>query len=148
MKNNSMYKSVNWHILKNCNYNCVFCFSAFKDVERILNKQDSFSVLEKLKEVGVEKITFTGGEPLLHPFLGSLLKKAKKLEMTTMIVTTCSMISKDFLREHHHLINWIGLSIESNKEEIEQKLGRGNGNHIKMIKKVVKEIRAYDIKLS
>jgi len=140
--------SVNWHLWPRCNYHCSFCFGHFKDINpKTLSLDRSVSILHILKGIGVQKITFTGGEPLLCPYLGDLLKEAKSLGFTTMIVSNGSLITQSFLREYHPYIDWIGLSLDSVSDEVEALLGRGYGGHIKNIRKIVPDIKGYGIKL-
>ncbi|WP_282071372.1 hypothetical protein [Polaribacter atrinae] len=50
--------------------------------------------MRKIAAAGFEKITFAGGEPMLCPWLPKLIKTAKELGLTTMIVTNGSQDPK------------------------------------------------------
>ena len=110
--------SVNYHLWKSCNYQCKFCFGSFNDVKRNNLKQvEAENLLHKLVNFGFEKITFSGGEPTLCPFLPKLLEIAKKGGMTTMIVTNGSRLNLEWLQSNKKFLDWIALSIDSvNKE--------------------------------
>ncbi|MFW9996884.1 MAG: viperin family antiviral radical SAM protein, partial [Candidatus Odinarchaeota archaeon] len=90
----------------------------------------ALKIPEILYSMGTEKITFSGGEPMLCPHLGVLLEAAKKNGLTTMVVTNGTKISSSFLDSYAGSIDWIGISIDSSSEIIEKRLGRGNGNHV------------------
>lgn len=104
-------------------------------------------ILRKLSNIGTEKITFTGGEPLLHPHLGDSLFESKRLGLTTMIVSNGSLIKQEFLEKNHTFIDWIGLSLDSSNERTEFSLGRGFGNHVEIIEQKVELIKKFGIKL-
>jgi len=59
-----------WQITNECNLNCLHCIEesgpgkAFKDE---LSDQQIFSVLEQVMAANVPYISFSGGEPMLHP---------------------------------------------------------------------------------
>ena len=58
-----MIKKVCWNITSRCNKNCIFCFKFNKkDISLEKNKK----ILQKLKKLGVEKITWSGGEPYMY----------------------------------------------------------------------------------
>ncbi len=138
--------SVNWHLCWNCNYSCKFCFGETERTTQYPSHGFIMKLLEELTKLKIQKITFTGGEPFLFPFLEDLLQKTSKLNISTMIVSNGSLITEQFLMNNHHNIDWIGLSLDSSKEETEFLLGRGNGNHVKKIKEVSSIIKKYDIK--
>ena len=106
--------SVNFHLWKSCNYQCKFCFGSFKDVKQNnLNEQEANNLIQKLVDFGFEKITFSGGEPVLCPFLPKLLETAKKGGMTTMIITNGSRLDLEWLQSNKQFLDWIALSIDS-----------------------------------
>ena len=92
--------SVNYHFTRECNYNCGFCFHTQKS-KKILPLEEAIHGLKILKEYGVRKINFAGGEPFIHPkFLGELIKKCKediKIEKIS-VITNGSLVKKIFLK--------------------------------------------------
>jgi radical S-adenosyl methionine domain-containing protein 2 len=111
--------SVNYHLWEPCNMRCKFCFATFQDVKQSvlprghLPEAEAIQVVELLADAGFEKITFAGGEPLLCPWLGTLIETAKNRDMTTMIVTNGSKLSKEWLSKHQSILDWVTLSIDS-----------------------------------
>lgn len=126
----STIPSINFHLWKPCNMRCKFCFATFQDINQTylpkghLPEEDAIEVVKKIAEAGFEKITFAGGEPLLCKWLPSLIKTAKELGMTTMIVTNGSELSDDFLTENKPYLDWIAVSIDSLENENNIKIGR------------------------
>jgi len=109
---------------------CKFCFATFQDVKQTilpkghLPKEKAIKVIQEIAKVGFEKITFAGGEPLLCPWLPDLIKMAKQLGLTTMIVTNGSRLTKQFLKENQKYLDWIALSIDSLEDKINITIGR------------------------
>src|SRR5271157_2518449 len=129
MKYDSMVKSVNWHITTRCNYHCKFCFIQHLD-EEITDISTIESTLVSLKEIGVEKITFAGGEPLLHPRIYNFTRLARDLGFTVSLQTNGRLLNHDTLKQLQPYVDWIGISIDSMLENVERELGRGRGNQI------------------
>jgi len=83
---------VHYFITYRCNCRCSFCdiwngeqydqtiFADINDVSQNLNAA---------KKLGVKFVDFTGGEPLLHPQIHTLLKIARKMGLRTSITTNC-----------------------------------------------------------
>ena len=64
-----------------CNWRCVYCMPEDKVYENnLINDTLSFNdykfIINGLSQVGIKKIKFTGGEPLLYPHLIELIKYA------------------------------------------------------------------------
>lgn len=153
MKNYQLIPSINYHLWEPCNMRCGFCFATFQDVKQSilpkghLPKTESLEVITKIAEAGFKKITFAGGEPLLCPWLPDLIKQAKLLGMTTMIVTNGTKLTDDFLKENKPYLDWIAISIDSLKDDSNIKTGRAivgkkviNENTYKQL---VSKIKAY-----
>ena len=109
---------------------CKFCFATFQDVKQTilpkghLPEAEALQVVENIAAAGFEKKTFAGGEPLLCKWLPSLIKKAKQLGMTTMIVTNGSKLTDAFLKANTAYLDWIAVSIDSLEDENNIKIGR------------------------
>ena len=139
-------RSVNWHITSRCNYNCRFCFARDRgdeihDLEVI---RDKFSWL---RNSGLEKVTFAGGEPLLHPEIVDFVRIAKELGFTTSIVTNGRLLDEPILGRLADYLDWVGISIDSSREEVERALGRGCGNHVELVRLAVELVHSFDLKL-
>lgn len=122
--------SINFHLWEPCNMRCKFCFATFQDVKQtILPKghlpvEDAIEVVKKIARAGFEKITFAGGEPLLCKWLPILIKTAKQLGMTTMIVTNGSKLTDAFLKDNKPYLDWIAVSIDSLNDKSNLEIGR------------------------
>jgi heme d1 biosynthesis radical SAM protein NirJ len=70
-----------WNLLRRCNLQCRHCYSgsADRDFQGELSRDEIFRVLEDLQACAVPAIILSGGEPLLHPELFAIAKRAKAL---------------------------------------------------------------------
>lgn len=128
---NGIIPSVNYHLWKTCNYQCKFCFGSFNDVKQNNLKQvEAENLLHKLVNFGFEKVTFSGGEPTLCPFLPKLLEIAKKGGMTTMIVTNGSKLDFSWLQSNSEFLDWIALSVDSVNNKTNSFSGRYSGKQV------------------
>lgn len=119
--------AVNWHFWPWCNYGCKFCFATFEDLPatKKLSREDALKIPKMLVDAGAEKLTFVGGEPTLCPYLGELLEEAKRVGLTTCIVSNGTGLTEAFLEQWGQHIDWVGLSIDASNDDLHMKIGRG-----------------------
>ena len=130
--------SVNYHFSRKCNYECGFCFHTAK-TSHVLTLEQAKEGLTKLKEAGMRKINFAGGEPFLYPkFLGELVvfcKQTLQLESVS-IISNGSLIKEAWMEKYSKYLDILGISCDSFDETVNVKIGRGTGKHIENIFKV------------
>lgn len=143
---NRRITAANWHLTDRCNYSCKFCFMD-KLVGHEADIDSGREIILRLKEFGITKLNFVGGEPLLHPYLKEFATFSKENGLTVSIVSNGYFLTEDTLRGLKPIVDWIGISIDSAKEDVEAWLGRGAGKHVQNSKQVCREIRNNGIKL-
>jgi radical S-adenosyl methionine domain-containing protein 2 len=118
--------SVNYHFTRFCNFSCGFCFHVSKN-KYVAPEDEAKKALRLLKEAGMRKINFAGGEPFLYPrFLSAMLKYCKQdlnLESVST-VTNGSKVTEKFLREHVPYLDILAVSCDSFDETINKEIGR------------------------
>ncbi|MCG9875525.1 MAG: viperin family antiviral radical SAM protein [Leptospiraceae bacterium] len=135
--------TVNFHLIKNCNFKCGFCYAHFENARR-LSQEDSMAVVQEIHRGGFGKINFAGGEPLLHREFASLLRQARELGLRTSIITNGSRITEEWVDENAPYLDIIGISCDSANPETLRKMGRGNGNSAEHTKQVFSWIENYN----
>jgi len=138
--------SVNYHLVKECNYECRFCFATFRDVRGRLTLSQKLELLQALRESGCQKINFAGGEPNLDRDLPALLRESRKQGFTTSIISNGYGIEA-LLDSSADDLDWIGLSVDSADEEVQARLGRGRGDHVERCSELAPLIVDAGIKL-
>lgn len=81
---------VEWNLGKRCNYDCSYCPSSIHDnnsphtdIQVLMNAVDKLASLNK-----AVRLSFTGGEPCVHPDFALLVKYAKHKGISWISVTT------------------------------------------------------------
>jgi radical S-adenosyl methionine domain-containing protein 2 len=139
-------KTVNWYITSECNYNCKFC--NHKNLgEYHFSFKERIKIMIKFKNMGVEKINFTGGDPLLHPQLLEYCSYAKSFGMTVSVTTNGYLLNSKRIHNIVGVVDWINLSVDSCSEYIEEMLGKGNGDHITHCIEIADKIHEAGIRL-
>ncbi|KAL7930791.1 radical SAM enzyme [Trichoderma chlorosporum] len=140
--------SVNYHFSRKCNKECLFCFHT-ATTSHIEKPEDAKRGLTLLKQAGMKKINFTGGEPFLYPkFLGEMIdfcKEYLRLESVS-IVTNGSLVRESFLQKHGHNIDILAVSCDSFHEATNIKIGRGSGDNVTKLYEIASWCQKYNIK--
>lgn len=144
-----IFETVSFHLTKPCNMSCKFCYATYNSfkVGKQLHYLDVNSILYKLKDAGVKKVTFAGGEPMLYHSLDWSIFSASNVGLTTSIVTNGSMLTERWLRENEPFLDWIGISIDSTSYKVNKKIGRVTNKQALNYRRLIKMIRKYNYKL-
>lgn len=135
--------TVNWHLEKDCNYKCSFCYAHFDHVIKNLDLQEGFKLIKALRKEGnFYKINFAGGEPLMNKNLGEHVRFAKEeAGFKTSIITNASRLTSTWLMTYVPYLDQIGISCDSVHDKVQKMLGRGFGNHVEITKRALLRIR-------
>ncbi len=101
----------NYYVTYRCNATCGFC-DIWEQPSPMVALDDARRNLDALRRLGVRVIDFTGGEPLLHTGLHTLLAMAKERGFLTT-VTTNGLLYPKRARELAGLIDLLHFSIDS-----------------------------------
>ena len=89
---------VEWNLGKRCNYDCSYCpdsihdnSSAHTDIEILKSTVDKLITLDK-----PIRLSFTGGEPTVHPKFRELLQYCKHVGISWISVTTNGTLPAEF----------------------------------------------------
>lgn len=124
MTNQSLPPTVNLHIVGHCNYTCRGCYAKFEAAKTCLPLQDTITILDQLRDRGVTRVTFAGGEPTLHPELLAMLQHASRIGLVTSVVTNASRIDGQWCVHHLPWLRWLVLSCDSVDRATSDALGR------------------------
>lgn len=101
-----------------------------------------------LKEAGMKKINFAGGEPFLQAeFLGQLAKYCKEtLDLESVsIVTNGSKVTSAWLAKFAKYVDIMAVSCDSFDEATNVLIGRGTGKHLQKFKQLAQMCKDFGI---
>jgi MoaA/NifB/PqqE/SkfB family radical SAM enzyme len=138
--NNMIGNAVCWNITNICNRNCQYCFRELNENAQSL--ETNLGILNNLKEIGIKKITFSGGEPFIYPYIINLMAKAKEYGMTVNVVTNGSLLKEDNVEYYLQYVDKVSFSCDSPRRYINDQIGRGEDSY-DHIKEIIPHIRKY-----
>ncbi|MDO3377698.1 viperin family antiviral radical SAM protein [Geoalkalibacter halelectricus] len=120
---NTVVPSVNLFLTTACNMCCKFCFAPPSHAQT-MPQREAERIINECRDLGVEKITFVGGEPLLYPHLYNVVRHAHSKGLTTCVVTNISQLSDKWLKQYAQVLDWVGMSVDSLSSENNFSSGR------------------------
>ena len=120
----SLNKEGNWH----CNLKCVHCYAAGQEhsKEQELTTSEWMIILEKLQEIGIPQVTFTGGEPTMRSDLIELVDHAKWF--VTRLNTNGINLTEEYCRRLKEAsLDSIQITLYSSDREIHNRLVGADG---------------------
>jgi radical S-adenosyl methionine domain-containing protein 2 len=153
---------INYHITEKCNYDCHYCYAKWakpNELHRDLNELKH--VLFKLAKYFLSpnpiqhqlnyksvRLNFAGGEPLLlkERFIEAL-DYAIELGFKVSMITNGHLLSEQFIAEHSHKLDLLGISYDSNSYSRQQLIGRttrsGNVLSETRLKSIFQQVKEY-----
>lgn len=80
-------RRIAFELTNRCNLNCRHCLRGDEQPRADLPKELVFSVLDQARRLGITQVSFTGGEPLLHPDFEEIVRGAVRRDFTFSFVT-------------------------------------------------------------
>ena len=104
-----------WNITRTCNLRCVHCYadSHAEIYPGELTLEQCCAVIDDLADYGASALLLSGGEPLLHPHLPELLKRASSRGLKITISTNGTRITPEWARLFKEVgVAYVGISLD------------------------------------
>lgn len=124
--------SICWNITHKCNENCKFCYRKMCNDNSL---DDNKRIFDNISKIKIDKITFSGGEPLLYDHLFKLADyiKSKNPSIKLSLTTNGQLINDDVFNKILNTFDWISFSIDSSSIDVNSEIGRGKEHLEKII---------------
>lgn len=113
--------AVDLRVTSACNMRCNFCHGAPKGLKDSPIKTIE-TVIAKLKEVGVDRLVISGGEPLMRQDTPEIILLAKSMGFDVYLSTNGYRFER--YHEFSHLIDWIGIPLDGSTVSVNLKMSR------------------------
>jgi len=120
MKKLNGVSTIDFHITAKCSQACPYCWGP----RRFRNSVDintAKRIIIRIKELGVRRIVFTGGDPLQRPDAPDLVRFAKGTGLETALSTTGDFVTPEILKRLSPFLDLISLPLDGSTEEINSK---------------------------
>jgi heme d1 biosynthesis protein len=104
-----------WNLVRRCNLACQHCYSISADVDfpGELTTREIHATMDDLRAFGVPVLILSGGEPLLHPDIFALSRRAKALGFYVGLSTNGTLIDEAMLPKIAEVgYDYVGISLD------------------------------------
>jgi len=122
-----------------CNLNCIHCFcnGYNPEGEKELTFEEWRDCIDQAIERGVAWVTFSGGEPFLHPRIFDLMLYARQAGLSVILKTNATLIGRDEVRRLKELyVRDIAVSLYAMNPEIHDRVTGVSGSFEKTMQAV------------
>ncbi|PPK72926.1 heme d1 biosynthesis radical SAM protein NirJ [Methylobacter tundripaludum] len=112
-----------WNLIRRCNLTCKHCYTTSTDINfpNELSTPEIYTVMDDLKAFKVPVLILSGGEPLLHPDIFAISRRAKDMGFYVALSTNGTKISADNIDEIASInYQYIGVSLDGIKDTHDQ----------------------------
>ncbi len=99
--------------IRRCNLACTYC-NEYDAVSKPVPNEEMLRRIDKLADLGVSIVTFSGGEPLLHPDLDSQIRRIRDRGMIASLITNGYFMVPDRIRKLNDAgLEYVQISIDN-----------------------------------
>src|SRR5438093_4440824 len=99
--------------IRRCNLACKYC-NEYDDFSKPVPTEMMFRRVDKLAELGTSVITISGGEPLLHPELDSIIRRIRRRGMIAGLITNGYLLTAERIEKLNRAgLEWLQISIDN-----------------------------------
>ena len=108
--------------IRRCNIDCAYC-NEYDKVSPPVDAAVMRRRIDRLAELRTEAVSFTGGEPLLHPSLAGLIAHVRARGMRTGLITNGYLLSPGRIRELNDAgLEYLQISLDNvNPDDVSKK---------------------------
>jgi len=124
-----------------CNERCIHCYIPHEKKNLDIAPALFYNVLDQCRDMGLLTLTFSGGEPMMHPNFCEFLCKAKEYDFSINILSNLTLLDDEIIAEMKaNRLSSVQVSLYSMKPEIHDEITQHPGSFEKTKKAILKLI--------
>ncbi len=104
-----------WNLIRRCNLTCKHCYTTSADINfpGELTTPEIYRVMDGLKDFQVPVLILSGGEPLLHPDIFDISRRAKAMGFYVALSSNGTLITQQNIRQIAEInYQYVGVSLD------------------------------------
>jgi len=143
-RNHPTVFGIHVEVTSRCNEKCVHCYQA-PETRRDMDMALALSLMDQLAEAGTLSITFSGGEPTVHPKFAEILRMARSRDMIISVLSNGLNFSDELLSAFLEVnLNMCQISLYSMVPSIHDAITGVPGSHARTLA-TIERLIALDI---
>jgi len=109
--------TIDFHITAKCSQACPYCWGP-RRFRNPVETETAQRILTRIRDLGVRRVVFTGGDPLQRQDAPELIRFAKEIGSETALSTTGDFVTPEILESVSPYLDLISLPLDGSTEEI------------------------------
>lgn len=104
-----------WNLIRRCNLTCKHCYTTSADINfpGELTTPEIYTVMDELKDFKVPVLILSGGEPLLHPDIFDISRRAKAMGFYVALSSNGTLITQQNISQISEInYQYVGVSLD------------------------------------
>ncbi len=104
-----------WNLIRRCNLTCKHCYTTSADINFSgeLTTPEIYTVMDELKDFKVPVLILSGGEPLLHPDIFDISRRAKTMGFYVALSSNGTLITQQNISQIVEInYQYVGVSLD------------------------------------
>jgi pyruvate-formate lyase-activating enzyme len=132
--------TVDFHITTRCSQACPYCWGP-RRFRTPVDTATACCIIARIKDIGVRRIVFTGGDPLQRPDAPHLIRFAKEIGLETALSTTGDCVTTEILASLSPFLDLISLPLDGPTDEINSRTK--HPGHFSAVMRTLDWLRTY-----
>ena len=112
--------TIDFHITAKCSQACPYCWGP-RRFRTPVDTETAQRIITRIKELGVRRIVFTGGDPLQRLDAPGLIQFAKEIGLETALSTTGDFVTPEILARISPYLDLISVPLDGSSEQANSK---------------------------
>ena len=109
--------TIDFHITARCSQSCPYCWGP-RRFRNPVETETAQRILARIKDLGVRRVVFTGGDPLQRSDAPELIRFAKEIGLETALSTVGDFVTQNILERVSPYLDLISFPLDGSTEEI------------------------------
>ena len=109
--------TMDFHITARCSQACPYCWGP-RRFRNPIDTETARQILKRMRDLGIRRVVFTGGDPLQRADAPDLIRFAKELGLETALSTTGDFVTPEILERLSPYLDLISLPLDGSTDEI------------------------------
>lgn len=132
--------TIDFHITAKCKQACPYCWGP-RRFRNPVETETAQRILSRIKNLGVRRVVFTGGDPLYRADAPELIRFAKEIGLETALSTTGDFVTPEILESISPYLDLISLPLDGSTEEVNSRTK--HPGHFAAVMRSLKWLRSY-----
>lgn len=140
--------TIDFHVTSECNQECPYCWGP-QGFENPVDTATARAIITRIAELGIRRIVFTGGDPILRGDIGELIDLAKSSGLEVALSTTGDELTRKFLLSHGESIDLVSLPLDGPSEAVSSRTKKeGHFRAVMAALEILEEFPDIDVKVA